>query len=43
MEVICYGDNNEEIKSGVVQILSAWVISLAQAKNKITEIGVEIY
>ena len=42
MEVICYGDDNEEIKTSVVQILSTWVIYLVQAKNKITEIGVNI-
>jgi len=42
MEVICQGDDNEEIKSSVVQILSTWVIYLVQAKNKITEIGVKI-
>jgi hypothetical protein len=40
MEVICYGDDITEIKSSIVQILSSWVMYLAQAKNKLTETGV---
>ena len=40
VEVVCEGDNEEEIKNNIVQILSTWVILLTQAKNKLEESGV---
>jgi hypothetical protein len=41
VEVICYGDDLEEIKNSIVQIMSAWFIYLSQAKNRLEELGVK--
>jgi hypothetical protein len=39
VEVICVGEEESEIKSSLVQIMSTWVIYLSQAKTKL-EVGV---
>ena len=40
VEVICVGEDQAEIKSSLVNIMSTWVIYLSQASTKLAESGV---
>ncbi len=40
VEVICYGDEIEENKNCLVQIISSWALLVSQATKKLAESGV---